>query len=161
MCRLGAIHKGLHFRHLRLAAPCSGRSACTYGLCNLQRSMLGCKRACGRKPCSAKPSGKLKSKHIKAPPWGGFLISSLLPNCPAPAAACHRARIFDPRITLQNVMLPVPTRRKMTRILSGRGPMIATKPQYSTSFAARRPSAPLCRSAARCADSLAPYRPCE
>jgi hypothetical protein len=45
-------------------------------------------------------------------------------------------------MTLQNVMLPVPTRRRMTRILSGRGPMIATSPQYSTSFAARIPSAP-------------------
>ena len=40
-----------------------------------QKFMVGCMRAYGRKPCSATPSGKLKSKHTKAPPTGGFLIS--------------------------------------------------------------------------------------
>ena len=43
--------------------------------CALHKPVLECHCACGRKPCSATPSGKLKSKHIKAPPQGGFLIS--------------------------------------------------------------------------------------
>jgi Replication-relaxation len=43
--------------------------------CALHKPVLECHSACGRKPCSAKPSGKLKSKHIKTPPPGGFLIS--------------------------------------------------------------------------------------
>jgi hypothetical protein len=43
--------------------------------CTLHAPMLECDCACGRKPCSATPSGKLKSKHIKAPPPGGILLS--------------------------------------------------------------------------------------
>jgi len=41
---------------------------------------------------------------------------------------------------LQNVMLPLPKRRRLMRILFGRDPMIATSPEYSTSFIARVPS---------------------
>ena len=105
------------------------------------RTVLACMRACGRKPCSAKPSGKLKSKHIKAPPPGGFLISICFRDSPARAAGSV-SQDLSTRASRSRTYVPGPTRRRMTRILSGRGPTMATKPQYSTSFAARRPSAP-------------------
>jgi len=40
--------------------------------------LLAWMRGFGRKPCSATPSGKLKSKRIRAPPPGGFPYFSVL-----------------------------------------------------------------------------------
>jgi hypothetical protein len=73
-------------------------------------------------------------------------------------ASCCRpsGRIFDPRITLQKVTLPAPTRRRITRILSGRGPMIATSPQYSTSLPAASHLPAPSRQAAKSCDTPAP-----
>jgi len=95
-------------------------------------------RACGRKPCSAKPSGKLKSKHIKAPPQGGFLIGqSQSTSRFSGANRCRPSgKIFEPRITLQKAMFPFPIRRRMTRIFC-RALAAAFRPP-------RSPPAPAC-----------------
>src|SRR5262249_27712929 len=80
-------------------------------------------RACGREPCSAKPSGKLKSKHIKAPPPGGFLFARAQSASRFSGASRGRssAKIFEPRITLQNVMLPLPLHGADARFTSVTG----------------------------------------
>ena len=55
-------------------------------------------RASGHKPCSATPSGTLKSKHIRAPPPGGFLISRCqsASKCFGARSPVHRAGSWRP-----------------------------------------------------------------
>ena len=80
--------------------------------------MVGCTCACGRKPHSANPLGKLISKHTKEPPPGGLFVARQSSSRWSGASRCFpSASTFEPRITLQSVRLPVPTRRTMTRIL--------------------------------------------
>lgn len=79
----------------------------------------------GASPVQLTPIGKLKSKHTKAPPRGRLFSYSVSRSLGCALTA------FGKNFGAQSVTFPVPTRRTMTRILSGRGPMIATSPVAS------------------------------
>lgn len=68
----------------------------------IARPMLGWTCACGREPCSANAIGKLKSKHTKAPPPGGFFSFRQSFSGLSGARRCPPSgSTLEPRITLR------------------------------------------------------------